>query len=474
MVKRKFSSRSSKENTQLVDSVLHNFDDKECQQVRHDLLKWYQENKRDLPWRKYAQHPDLNIRAYSVWVSEVMLQQTQVATVIDYYNKWMKKWPTLQDLSEATLEEVNEMWSGLGYYSRGRRLFEGASKVVNELNGEMPKDADSLLKQLPGVGRYTAGAISSIAYNQQTGVVDGNVIRVLCRCRMIGAGSNNQVVMDTLWKLANTLVDPVQPGDFNQGLMELGATICTPKSPDCSQCPLKTNCKSYQRVQAEKLKSSERLIDSTIKNDDIVDIECLTDNCVLCLPDTEVYDSSLGVMNYPRKGKKKQAREESTLVCIICKKTENEDAFVITQRPEKGLLAGLWEFPSQTFDKDNTGDADSSTLLSNHGIKVTSELTKGSCGEVVHIFSHIHQTYVVEFITVNQSDVYFENQSKYKWVTKQQFYEAAVSTAMKKVFKQYESSMNGNKKDGKHTKLKSKTDNNQKSIQEFFKPKSKK
>ncbi|XP_060594297.1 adenine DNA glycosylase-like [Ruditapes philippinarum] len=472
MVKRKCQSSTLKENNGCTVPVFHNFTDEDVKDVRASLVTWYEKNKRDLPWRRNATKSDLNERAYAVWVSEIMLQQTQVATVIDYYNKWMKKWPTLQQLAGATLEEVNEMWSGLGYYSRGRRLLEGAKKVVDEFDGEMPKDADGLLKHLPGVGRYTAGAIASIAYNQATGLVDGNVIRVLCRLRMIGAESNNQVVTDTLWSLANSVVDPDKPGDFNQGLMELGATVCTPKSPECSTCPLKNNCRAFKQVEKDKLEAADKL--GTRKAEtEIADIECLTTGCQLCLPATEVYDSSIGVMNYPRKGKKKAAREESTLVCITCKNTNTEDEYLVTQRPEKGLLAGLWEFPSLQCNTTQAGETEAScdNILQQNGVIVKGQQTFKNCGEVVHIFSHIHQTYMVKCLTVNESNITLEDKSKCKWVTRQQFMEAAISTAMKKVFKAYEGAVNENKKKSSVTKLKGKEDKNQKSIQAFFKPK---
>ncbi|XP_061307393.1 adenine DNA glycosylase isoform X1 [Pezoporus flaviventris] len=175
-------------------------DPAETEALRSNLLAWYDRCKRDLPWRtRAATEPDADRRAYAVWVSEIMLQQTQVATVIDYYNRWMQKWPTLQALAQASLEEVNELWAGLGYYSRGKRLQEAARKVVSELAGQMPRTAEDLQKLLPGVGRYTAAAIASISYGQATGVVDGNVIRVLCRLRCIGADSSSPAVIDRLW-----------------------------------------------------------------------------------------------------------------------------------------------------------------------------------------------------------------------------------------------------------------------------------
>jgi A/G-specific adenine glycosylase len=162
--------------------------------LRASLLSWYDANKRTLPWRTIAaEEKNDEIRGYAVWVSEVMLQQTQVATVIEYYKRWMKKWPTAEDLSKATLEEVHEIWAGLGYYSRGKRLWEGAKKVTEELNGSMPRKAAALEKELPGVGKYTASAIASIAFKQPVGVVDGNVIRVFTRMRIIGAESTSKV-----------------------------------------------------------------------------------------------------------------------------------------------------------------------------------------------------------------------------------------------------------------------------------------
>ncbi|KAK3089482.1 hypothetical protein FSP39_003963 [Pinctada imbricata] len=449
---------------------VHDFVEKEIQTFRTSLLKWYRENKRDLPWRKQLENPDVNQRAYAVWVSEIMLQQTQVATVISYYNKWMEKWPTVEDLAKANLEEVNEMWSGLGYYSRGRRLFEGAVKVVNSFQGRMPTTAESLLKELPGVGRYTAGAIASIANNQPTGLVDGNVIRVLSRMRVIGADSTSAAVQDKIWSDANKLVDPVSPGDFNQGLMELGATICTPKSPDCSKCPVSSICMAYIQTEIQKTKSSSKLVVNKPK--EIPDIECLVDGCNLCIPEQENYDESLGVQNYPRKGKKKAAREEVTDVCIVCQRcSSGGNKYLIVQRPSKGLLAGLWEFPSLVRDP-NFGDIKTPICLLRDACGVTCKLLstvlEGTVGEVTHIFSHIHQTYFVQKMTIDEGVVELPSNPKtaLKWVTKEEFLDAGTSTAMKKVFKAYENSCSP-KQDKKK-----KEDPKQPSISAFFKKKS--
>ncbi|GFO35963.1 adenine DNA glycosylase, partial [Plakobranchus ocellatus] len=190
--------------------------------------------------------------------------------------------------------EVNEAWSGLGYYSRGRRLFEGAQKVVSELKGEMPKTAGDLEKKLPGVGRYTAGAIASIAFGEVTGLVDGNVVRVLSRLRAIGANSTLPEVMDAFWKLSHELVDPEKPGDFNQAMMELGATVCTPKLPQCGQCPVRALCRAYARTENDKKTAAKRICTEVKKESngapEIIDIECLVPDCKFCLPSDAPWD----------------------------------------------------------------------------------------------------------------------------------------------------------------------------------------
>nr|XP_022313294.1 adenine DNA glycosylase-like isoform X1 [Crassostrea virginica] len=397
-----------------------------------------------------------------------MLQQTQVATVVEYYKRWMKKWPTLQDLAKASLEEVNEMWAGLGYYSRGRRLLEGAQKVVQEFGGKMPRTAEALLKHLPGVGRYTAGAIASIAYSQATGIVDGNVIRVLCRMRLIGASSTSQAVQNKLWSLANDVVDQDHPGDFNQGMMELGATVCTPKSPSCASCPAQSLCLAKAQVERNKSKNGNKL---GIKDrTDIPDIECVVEKCDLCLPENETWDEKEGVQNYPRKAGKKAARVERTSVCVVCRrKRDGERQYYLVQRAQKGLLAGLWEFPSLIVEEEEDENSDHSihkVLQSSCGLGVPAAIQSTHVGSVEHIFSHIHQTYVVQAVEVSEEEVDDSqvHTESCRWVTKEEFSSAAVSTAMKKVFKAYENL--GKKKISTMDPGK-----NQKSITSFFKKK---
>uniref|UniRef100_A0A671US09 Adenine DNA glycosylase n=1 Tax=Sparus aurata TaxID=8175 RepID=A0A671US09_SPAAU len=374
-----------------------------------------------------------------VWVSEIMLQQTQVATVIDYYNKWMKRWPTVQDLAAATLEEVNQMWAGLGYYSRGKRLHEGAQKVVSELRGQMPRTVNSLLKQLPGVGRYTAGAIGSIALGQVTGAVDGNLIRVLCRLRAIGADSTSPAVTEALWSLANTLVDPERPGDFNQAMMELGARVCTPKGPLCSQCPVQSHCHSHRKVHVKQEANSRKLLGKLDKKPSVLpDIEdCMNSGtCPLC--PSEPWDDELGVQNFPRKPAKKPPRVERTLTCVVIRAgEEGEDEYLLTQRLNKGLLAGMWEFPSLLQEEKSSEMKQKKALCAEISKKLGTRLTDSllqHVGEVVHIFSHIHQTYVVHSVRLKDGDSQTQTENA-QWLSKSALQGAAVSTGVKKIVK---------------------------------------
>ncbi|CAK6955331.1 adenine DNA glycosylase [Scomber scombrus] len=462
--KRKKSKSTVKEEKTLnaaSPSTYHTFSDPaNVVLLRSQLLNWYNRDKRELPWRTLAMtEPDLNIRTYAVWVSEIMLQQTQVATVKGYYNKWMKRWPTVQDLAAATLEEVNQMWAGLGYYSRGKRLHEGAQKVVSELKGQMPCTIDSLLKQLPGVGRYTASAIGSIALGQVTGAVDGNVIRVLCRLRAIGADSTSPAVTEALWSLANALVDPERPGDFNQAMMELGARVCTPKGPLCSQCPIQTHCHSYCKVHDRQKKNSKKLFAKLDrKTTALPDIEdCMnSETCPLC--PSEPWDDELGVQNFPRKPAKKPPRVERTLTCVVIRPgEEGEDMYLLTQRPNKGLLAGLWEFPSLLLEGENSEIKQKKALCAKIRGILGTHLTEGLfqyVGEVVHIFSHIHQTYVVHIVCLKDGDSQTQTENA-QWLSRSALQEAAVSTGVKKIVKLCDSLDSQKKqasKDGKRQK----------------------
>jgi A/G-specific adenine glycosylase len=195
---------------------------------RRKLLAWFDQNKRDLPWRKDRD-------PYRVWLSEIMLQQTRVAAVIEHYHEFLRRFPTVEKLAAAREASVLAAWSGLGYYRRARMMHAAAREIINQYKGRLPRTAAEL-RELPGIGRYTAAAIASIAWNEPVAVVDGNVERVLQRA--LGKRMNGEQI----WQIAGELLSPSRPGDFNQAMMELGATVCLPRQPKCLLCPLSDMC----------------------------------------------------------------------------------------------------------------------------------------------------------------------------------------------------------------------------------------
>lgn len=214
--------------------------------IRRRLLRWYDQNKRDLPWRR-TNDP------YAIWISETMLQQTQIKTALPYYEKFLRAFPSVRALDRAPLDKVLRLWSGLGYYRRAENLKKAARQLVREHAGKLPQEY-AALRQLAGIGDYTAGAILSIAFQQRYAAVDGNVRRVLGR---VFAVSDEKILQSS----ATELVSHSRPGDFNQALMELGATLCSPKAPRCERCPLASECvansqssQSHQRATRNQLK----------------------------------------------------------------------------------------------------------------------------------------------------------------------------------------------------------------------------
>ncbi|KAK4847097.1 hypothetical protein QYF36_025504 [Acer negundo] len=354
------------------------FSDKEIKQIRVSLLEWYDENQRELPWRQRSGSEsdggEEEKRAYGVWVSEIMLQQTRVQTVIEYYNRWMKKWPTIHHLSQASLEEVNEMWAGLGYYRRARFLLEGAKMIVDG-GGGFPNIVSALLK-VPGIGNYTAGAIASIAFNEAVPVVDGNVIRVLARLKAISANPKDSLTVKNFWKLAAQLVDPCRPGDFNQSLMELGATVCTPLNPSCASCPVSGQCRALSISK---------------------------------------HDSSVLVTDYPIKVEKTKQRHDISAACVVeilggqdgSEINQHDSRFLLVKRPDEGLLAGLWEFPSVMLDEEvnltrrrKETDCFLKKSFSLDSKKNCNIVSREDVGEFVHIFSHIRLKVYVELLVL--------------------------------------------------------------------------
>ncbi len=266
----------------------------QTRKIQKKLLHWYEKNKRDLPWRR-TNDP------YAIWVSEIMLQQTQVATVIPYYKKFLKSFPTVRHLARADLSKVLKVWEGLGYYSRARNLHRASRIVSNHFNGKIP-DNPTNLRTLPGVGRYTAGAILSIAFNKEAPVLDGNVKRVLSRLFAIANPSTSGKTGPHLWFLSESLIPKGEAGSFNQGLMDLGATTCTPKEPRCPQCPLRDLCKGKASGDPER---------------------------------------------FPTKALKKKIPHIEAVCAVI----QRNGKVLLRRRPSEGLLGGLWEFPNWKIEE---------------------------------------------------------------------------------------------------------------------------
>jgi A/G-specific adenine glycosylase len=220
-----------------LDNELPFFTASQRQILRRRLLAWYTVHKRDLPWRR-SRDP------YRVWISEVMLQQTQVATVSDYFDRFIRTFPNVHSLAAADETDVLRSWEGLGYYRRARQLHAAAKQVVGALGGEFPSDLDKL-QQLPGIGRYTAGAIASIAFDRRAPILEANTIRLLSRLTAFQGNPHAQAGQRPLWRVAEEILPRTRVAEFNQALMELGSLVCTPSEPKCSECTLSTVCAAY-------------------------------------------------------------------------------------------------------------------------------------------------------------------------------------------------------------------------------------
>ena len=253
------------------------------------LLSWYRENRADLPWRRDPE-------PYHVWLSEVMLQQTQVETVIPYYTRFIDAFPTIEALAAAPLDDVLKLWEGLGYYSRARNLQRAARVVLRERDGSLPSEVEELLT-LPGIGPYTAGAIASIAFGRAAPVLDGNVIRVFARLLDLNDDISQSATREKLWRIADDWLPVRDAGEYNQALMELGQRVCRPKNPLCADCPIQAHCRAWSagRQNLRPLRAKRA--------------------------PTPHYDVSAGLIR------------------------DERGRLLIAQRPLDGLLGGLWEFP---------------------------------------------------------------------------------------------------------------------------------
>lgn len=253
--------------------------------LRRDLLRWYRREARDLPWRR-TKDP------YAIWVSEVMLQQTRVDVAAPYFLRWMERFPTVEALAAATEDDVLRLWAGLGYYSRARNL-HAAAKVAAKLG--LPKTSDGW-RQLPGVGAYTAGAVASIALGERVPAVDGNVVRVLARLNAWPGAASSPTLKSKVEAAAARLVPAKAPGDWNQALMDLGATVCTPRSPRCDSCPVAAHCEARRRGMQDRI---------------------------------------------PAAKKAAAARVERRAFAVV----EDAGRLLLVRNPSRGLLAGLWSLP---------------------------------------------------------------------------------------------------------------------------------
>ena len=265
------------------------------------LTEWYRRARRDLPWRvppgaPTGARPD----PYHVLVSEAMLQQTQVATVIPYFRRFIERFATIRDLADADEQDVLRMWQGLGYYTRARNLRKAAQVIVREFGCSLPRDADSL-KGLPGVGRYTAGAIASLAFDRFAPIVDGNVARVICRLDCIRSDPREKSTADLIWRRAEALVPRDHAGDFNSGLMELGAIVCTPRAPRCLVCPVRSHCEAFRAGVQDRIPP-------------------------------------------PRAAKRTPLLRRRTL--CLRRTRDGAQQWLIEQRPASGRWAGMWQFPT--------------------------------------------------------------------------------------------------------------------------------
>lgn len=302
---------------------------------RRDLLDWYDDNKRSMPWRE-TDDP------YRIWVAEIMLQQTRVDTVRDYYPRFLEAFPTVEALAEAERDEVLKRWEGLGFYARARHLHEAAQHVIDEHDGTVPDTMDAI-RDLKGVGPYTAAAVLSIAYQRPHAVLDGNVKRVLTRVFAVEDDATATATERELRRLANELLTSDRPGDFNQAMMELGALVCTPSTPLCDRCPLQAVCRAHEAGTEE---------------------------------------------DYPVTPESEPVPHRDIAVGLVF--SDDGDKILIQRRPDEGLLGGLWEFPGgKQEDGESMETACRREVKEELGIDVT---VKAPFYTLSHAYSHFKIT----------------------------------------------------------------------------------
>lgn len=338
---------------------------KQILQFQQQFLDWYNIEKRDLPWRD-ANNP------YYTWISEIMLQQTQVVTVIPYFKRFIATFPTISSLAKADDNHLLKMWEGLGYYSRARNLKIAANEIMTNFNGNMPTNIDDILS-LKGIGPYTAGAIASIAFNQPEPAIDGNVFRVVSRWLKIADDISAAKTRKVFDREIRILLPSKQPGDFNQAMMDLGSSICTPTSPKCSECPVADFCESFKDGNT---------------------------------------------LNYPVKTKKNKVKQVYYFATIYSK----DESLLLEQRPDSGLLASLWTFPMEEISKEDYDTFKLSNKTENNGnlpfvAEEHGQYNSNYLGEVTHLFSHLRWHILVFKSTL----VPLELTSNQGWFTPKEF-----------------------------------------------------
>lgn len=349
-------------------------DFKAARQVSERLLHWYEQNKRDLPWRRQRD-------PYAIWVSEVMLQQTRVETVIPYWERFLALFPTIEALAQAPEPDILKAWEGLGYYSRVRNLQKAAQAVCARHGGIVPDTLDEMLA-LPGVGPYTAGAVLSIAYDRSVPAVDGNVFRVLSRIFLIEEDIMKPKTRKIFEEIAEFLIPEGRGGSFNQGLMELGATICIPRNPRCAACPVREQCRAFAEGVQDAL---------------------------------------------PVKEKKKPPRPVDMTAAVL----RDGERVLIRRRPDTGLLAGLWEFPGgERGEGEDLEQSLQRHLQEAFGIEAVPQQL---FARVEHTFSHLHWDMRVYDCTLVSGEV--RESETVRWVRLDELNQFAFPVAHAKVAK---------------------------------------
>jgi A/G-specific adenine glycosylase len=336
------------------------------------LLDWYGREGRDLPWR-HSRDP------YRVWLSEIMLQQTTVAAVVPYFKRFLERFPTLEALASASLDEVISLWAGLGYYSRARNLHRTAQQLVAEQDGLFPKHLDALTA-LPGIGRSTAGAILSIAFDQPAPILDGNVRRVLVRLFAWLEDPRSGRAEKQLWSWAELLTPAESSHDYAQAIMDLGATVCTPRDPNCQCCPLRGLCQAHKQGLTATLPVA-------------------------------------------RKKQKIPVRYQVALIIY------SSERILLRQRPAEGFLGALWEFPTADLAAGQKPERASASLLSDLDLRGTIV----ESGEVQHAYSHFKLKLTV-FRVEAEVATRVSDSGEYRWSSESEFKKLPLHGAHKKAY----------------------------------------